>query len=71
MDNNWVTAKTRQDLPAYDTELDELSVNFDFALSAEILDLLYAQNAAGQRRQAANKLSITRLALDEHELALA
>lgn len=71
MDSNWVTEKTQQSLPAYDAELDELSVNFDFALSAEILDLLYAQNAAGQRRKTASKLSITRLALDEHELALA
>lgn len=69
MVSHWVTAKTQQDLPAYNAELDELS--FDFALSAEIVDLLYTQNAAGQRRQTAGKLSITRLALDEHELALA
>lgn len=38
---NWVAAKAQQFLPVHDTGLDELSVNFDFALSAEIMELLY------------------------------
>jgi hypothetical protein len=41
---NWVAAKTQQFLPVHDAEPDELSVNFDFALSAEMLGLLHAQN---------------------------
>lgn len=41
---NWVAAKAQQFLPVQDAGLDELSVNFDFALSAEIMELLYAQN---------------------------
>lgn len=38
---NWVAAKAQQFLPVQDAEIDELSVDFDFALSAEIMDLLY------------------------------
>jgi hypothetical protein len=41
---NWMATKAQQFLPVPDTGLDELSVNFDFPLSAEIMDLLYAQN---------------------------
>lgn len=41
---NWVSEKAQQFISAQDTGLDELSVNFDFALSAEIIGLLYAQN---------------------------
>ena len=41
---NWVATKAQQFLPVPDPGLDELSVNFDFPLSAEIMDLLYAQN---------------------------
>jgi hypothetical protein len=43
---NWAAAKAQQFLPIQDTELDELSVSFDFALSAEMMGLLYAQNDA-------------------------
>ncbi|TAK60687.1 hypothetical protein [Methylobacter sp.] len=41
---NWVAEKAQQFISAQDAELDELSINFDFALSAEIIGLLYAQN---------------------------
>ncbi|HEY8160372.1 MAG TPA: hypothetical protein VIF10_16895 [Methylobacter sp.] len=41
---NWVTTKAQQFLPEQDAGLDELNVSFDFALSSEIMDLLYAQN---------------------------
>lgn len=41
---NWVAEKAQQFISAQDPELDELSINFDFALSAEIIGLLYAQN---------------------------
>ncbi|MDO9048572.1 MAG: hypothetical protein Q7U66_12665 [Methylobacter sp.] len=41
---NWMAAKAQQFLPAHDTGLDELNVSFDFALSPEIMNLLYAQN---------------------------
>ncbi|MGZ5576962.1 MAG: hypothetical protein ACXWEV_08770 [Methylobacter sp.] len=41
---NWVTTKAQQFLPGQDAGLDELNVSFDFALSPEIMDLLYAQN---------------------------
>ena len=41
---NWVATKAQQFLPVQDAGLDELNVSFDFALSAEIMDLLYAQN---------------------------
>ncbi|MFZ2406449.1 MAG: hypothetical protein WAW41_15040 [Methylobacter sp.] len=63
---NWVTEKAQQFLPAQDTELDEheLSIGFDFALSAEIMELQYAS-------QQAKAAPTTRFALDEHELALA
>ncbi len=76
---NWVAAKAQQLLPAQNAGLDELS--FDFALSAEVMDLLYAKNdgcmapgavaEAGQQDEAANMNGIIRVALDEHELALA
>ena len=83
---NWVATKTQRFLPIQNAEPDELSVNFDFALSAEIMDLLYAQNdgcldagRATQRAVAedsqqikeADAIAIIRCALDEHELALA
>ncbi len=41
---NWAVAKVQQFLPIVDAGLDELSVSFDFALSAEVMDLLYAKN---------------------------
>ncbi|HEY8034909.1 MAG TPA: hypothetical protein VIF37_04915 [Methylobacter sp.] len=77
---NWVAEKTQQFLTAQDTSLDELSVNFDFALSAEIMSLLYAQNDecmdAGVTTEAAlqdevSSVTLPQFALDEHELALA
>ena len=69
---NWIAAKAQLFLPAQDAGLDELSINFDFALSAEIIDLLYAKNAVSQQtEEATNTAAITRFALDEHELALA
>lgn len=43
---NWITTKTQQFLPAQTDETDELSVYFDFALSAEMLGLLYGQDHA-------------------------
>jgi hypothetical protein len=63
---NWLAAKAQQFLPAQDLGLDEheLSIGFDFALSAEMMDFQYA----GQQARAA---AATRFALDEHELALA
>lgn len=82
---NWLAAKAQQFLPAQDAGLDELSVSFDFALSAEIMDLLSVQNddcmdaggratqgavaEAGQQPEAAT--AIKRFILDEHEQALA
>jgi len=68
---NWVAAKAQQFLPVQDAGLDELSINFDFALSAEIMGLLYAKNAVSQQTESANATAITRFTLDEHELALA
>jgi len=41
---NWVAAKAQQLLPVKDAGLDELSANFDFALSVEIRRFLYTQN---------------------------
>ncbi|MBC8378590.1 MAG: hypothetical protein ISR72_05045 [Methylobacter sp.] len=41
---NWFAAKAQKLLPLQDADLDELSINFDFALSAEITGLLYAKN---------------------------
>jgi hypothetical protein len=68
---NWIETKAQQFLPVQDAELDELSISFDFALSAEIIDLLYAKNTASQQAKSAKAASITRVALDEHEQALA
>ncbi len=68
---NRLTALAQQFLPEQNAEPDELSVNFDFALSAEMLDVLYAQNQAVQLVQAANAGPYTRVELDEHERALA
>lgn len=100
---NWVAAKAQQFLPVQDVDPDELSVNFDFALSAEMLGLLHAQNDDGmdtggttprtreveshleqqstaaqgtvaeedRQDQQTNAIIITRVTLDEHELALA
>lgn len=77
---NWVTAKARQFLPGQDAGLDELNVSFDFALSPEIMDLLYAQNddcmdasvaeADQPPAKDADAAAITQFELDEHELAL-
>ena len=68
---NWVAAKAQQFLPVQDAGLDELSINFDFALSAEIMGFLYAKNSASQQAEAANATATMRFILDEHELALA
>jgi hypothetical protein len=77
---NWVAEKALQFLPIQDTDLDELSVNFDFALSAEIMGLLYAQNddcmdaeivAEAVQQDEANSFTLPQFALDEYELALA
>ncbi|MEY3879913.1 MAG: hypothetical protein RIQ94_708 [Pseudomonadota bacterium] len=67
----WVTTKAQQFLVAEDAELDALSVNFDFALSAEMLDLLYQQKAAAQLPQVTKSAVVIPVTLDEHELALA
>ena len=64
---NWIAAKVQQFLPEQESGLDEFNASFDFALSAEIVDLLYAQNATVQQAEAV----MTQFALDEHELALA
>jgi len=78
---NWIATKAQQFSAVKDAAPDELNVNFDFALSPEIISLLYAQNddslnagsgapheEADQRLEQANTLAFT---LDEHELALA
>ena len=67
---NWLAAVAQQFLPVEDAGLDEheLSISFDFALSGEFMDLLYAKNAACQQAETA---TIPQFALDEHELALA
>jgi hypothetical protein len=71
---NWVTAKAQQFLPEQDAGLDELNVSFDFALSPEIMELLYAQNEAcadaGQQAEADTATVIRHVNLDEYELAL-
>jgi hypothetical protein len=66
---NWAVEKVQWFLPAQEVGLDEL--NFDFALSAEVMDLLCANNGADQQDEAANEASKMRVALDEYELALA
>jgi len=63
---NWIATKAQQFFPKPDAGLDELSINFDFALSDEIMDLLYAKNAASQQAKAA---AIAQVALDERKLA--
>jgi len=68
MITDWMVAAAQQFLPAQDTGLDELSVNFDFELSAEIMDFLYAQHAVSQQEKTADVAAVV---LDEHELALA
>lgn len=67
---DWLTAIAQQILPAEEAGLDEheLSISFDFASNAEIMDLLYARNAVNQQAEAA---TAPQFALDEHELALA
>ncbi len=77
----WVTTKAQQFFPVKDAGVDEFSVNFDFALSIEMMALLSAQHdhymqqgaVAGTRQQAeiADAPAISQLDLDEHELALA
>jgi hypothetical protein len=71
---NWVTAKAQQFLPEQDAGLDELNVSFDFALSPEIMELLYAQNEAcadaDQQAEADTATVIKHVNLDEYELAL-
>jgi len=80
---NWLVSKVQQFLAASDTEFDELNFSFDFALSPEIMSLLYAQNdecmdagdeamqEADQKAEDASLTVTTQFALDEHELALA
>jgi hypothetical protein len=71
---NWVTTKAQQFLPEQDAGLDELNVSFDFALSPEMMALLYAQDEActdaGQQDEAENATVIRYVGLDEYELAL-
>lgn len=65
---NWLAAKALPYLTRDDAELDEFSVDFDFALSAEIMAMLYAQNT---RCAPAEAVRLSSSALDEHERALA
>jgi hypothetical protein len=66
---DWIAATTQQLLLEQDVEPDELSENFDFALSAEIMALLRAKNESQQHGKI-KKGALTRFGLDEHELAL-
>lgn len=68
---NWVAEKMRHFLLVQDAGLDELGVDFDFALGAEIMGLLYAQNQAGQQDEANATVGMEQSVLDEHEQALA
>ncbi len=78
---NWVATKAQQFLAENDADFDELNINFDFALSPEIISLLYAQNDSnlntGDRAQheeadqQTEEINTPAFALDEHELALA
>jgi len=75
---NWLVSKAQQFLAVSDTEFDELNVSFDFALSPEIMSLLYAQNddcmeeaKTDQQSEDLNPIVIRQFGLDEHELALA
>lgn len=45
MMTDWLAAVTERLLPARNAEPDELSIDFDFALSAEMMDWLYARHA--------------------------
>lgn len=67
---DWIATKTQYFFLAQDFEPDELSENFDFALSSEMMALLYAKNAVQQRNHSTRKDSFSQFALDEHELAL-
>jgi hypothetical protein len=71
---NWVTTKAQQFLPEQNAGLDELNVSFDFALSPEMMELLYAQDEAcsdaGQQDEAESATVIKLVDLDEYELAL-
>jgi hypothetical protein len=71
MMTNWLAAKMQQFSPVSDAGLDELGDNFDFALSAEIADWLYAKNAAGHQAKIAHAGAMLRFDLDEHEQAIA
>jgi len=68
---NWGTNKAQQLLTKQD---DELNASFDFALSPEMMALLYAQNAdcmnASQPAENVNATAIMQFELDEYELAL-
>ncbi|MFU8788009.1 MAG: hypothetical protein ACNA7G_03210 [Methylobacter sp.] len=64
---NWLSAKALPYLMIDDAEPDELSVDFDFALSTEIMAMLYAQNTT---YAPAETMGLRPCALDEHELAL-
>jgi hypothetical protein len=67
---NWFATKAQQLFLVQDTEPDELSEDFDFALSAEMMALLYAKNVLQQRNYTITKDAFSQFALDEHELAL-
>jgi hypothetical protein len=68
---NWVTKKTRQ---FFAESVDEPSVNFDFALSADMMSLLLTQNDVFLNEEdgseAIQEESVLQ-ELDEYELALA
>lgn len=70
---NWLTTKAQQFSTAQNVELDELNVGFDFALSPEIMNLLYVQNdqCMTETDRQTEDVTVTQFALDEHELALA
>ncbi len=76
---NWMATRVQQFLAVQDAGLDELNISFDFALSPEIMNLLYEKNdgcmdaeaVVEADQQAEDAAAITQFALDEHELALA
>lgn len=70
MITNWIAEKTQPFLPISADELDELTVSFDFALSPEMMAMLYAQNAPCPPAKTAAVITPTSGELDEHERAL-
>lgn len=67
---NWISEKTKLQLPANLMDFDDIHIGLEFALSPEMLGILAGQLKAGPQTGINRGADNMPVKLDEHELAL-